>query len=179
MGDPQNADNELRILEAAKLGGASDFIKKLPNGFDTVLERRLNMAVGGRKGEALYEDLVQLELVKASGKGGLSGGQMQRLALSRTFMRSREEITLCLYDEPSAALDPQAEYDLFQRLRVLKGEKTMVFSSHRFGHLTKHADVILYVKGGTVCEAGTHAELLAKGEHYAKLYNIQAQAFQE
>ncbi|KDQ19827.1 hypothetical protein BOTBODRAFT_62228 [Botryobasidium botryosum FD-172 SS1] len=179
MGDPDNADNEMKIHEAASLGGASDFIKKLPSGFQTVMENRLNMSVGGRKGESLYEDLVQLGLVKAPAKGGLSGGQLQRLALSRTFMRSRDEITLCLYDEPSAALDPQAEYDLFQRLRLLKGQKTMVFSSHRFGHLTKHADVILYVKGGTVCEAGTHAELLAKGELYAQLYNVQAQAFQE
>ncbi|KDQ19843.1 hypothetical protein BOTBODRAFT_142532 [Botryobasidium botryosum FD-172 SS1] len=179
MGNPQNADDKLGIIEAAKLGGASDFIEKLPDGFDTVLAQRLDMMVAGQRAEELYEKLVELKLVKPPVKAGLSGGQMQRLALSRTFMRPPEEVTLCLYDEPSAALDPQAEYDLFQRLRALKGEKTMVFSSHRFGHLTKHADIILFMKEGTICEAGTHAELLAKGGHYASLYKIQAQAFQE
>jgi len=179
MGNPHNTDDELRILEAASLGGASDFIKKLPNGFDTVLARDLDMIVFGLKGEELYDQLVGLELLKAPVKSGLSGGQMQRLALSRSFMRPREEVTLCLYDEPSAALDPQAEYDLFQRLRALKGEKTMMFSSHRFGHLTKHADVILCMKEGTIYEAGTHSELLARDGHYASLYNIQAQAFRE
>ncbi|KDQ19844.1 hypothetical protein BOTBODRAFT_152372 [Botryobasidium botryosum FD-172 SS1] len=178
MGNPQNVDDKLGIIEAAKLGGASDFIEKLTDGFDTVLAQDLDMVVVGEGGSELYEKLVEMKLLKAPVKAGLSGGQMQRLALSRTFMRPPEEVTLCLYDEPSAALDPQAEYDLFQRLRALKGKKTMVFSSHRFGHLTKHADIILFMKEGTICEAGTHTELLAKDGHYASLYNIQAQAFQ-
>jgi len=82
-----------------------------------------------------------------SGNRGLSGGQMQRIALSRTFMRSvvseEDSVGLLLFDEPSASLDPSAEHDLFERLRKLRGSKTMVFSSHRFGNLTRHADLIL------------------------------------
>ena len=95
---------------------------------------------------------------------------MQRLAVSRTFMRSvvseDAKVGLLLFDEPSASLDPTAEHgafvpyrrnarrwraslthgvDLFKRLRELRGNKTMVFSSHRFGNLTRHADLILYV----------------------------------
>lgn len=99
---------------------------------------------------------------------GLSGGQMQRLAVARTFMRSSVEqgVGLLLFDEPSASLDPNAEHgrtvsydvrppshwhstcyllDLFSRLRSLRGNKTMIFSTHRFGNLTRHADLILYV----------------------------------
>lgn len=67
---------------------------------------------------------------------------------SRTFMRSvvsEDSVGLLLFDEPSASLDPTAEHDLFERLRKLRGNKTMIFSSHRFGNLTRHADLILYV----------------------------------
>ena len=98
-----------------------------------------------------------------SSNRGLSGGQMQRIALcvsclstasisfnlffrSRTFMRSvvsEDSLGLLLFDEPSASLDPTAEHDLFERLRLLRGSKTMIFSSHRFGNLTRHADLIL------------------------------------
>ena len=97
---------------------------------------------------------------------GLSGGQMQRLAVARTFMRSSSTergVGLLLFDEPSASLDPTAEHgahrvsvsfvllnitrllDLFSRLRELRGNKTMIFSTHRFGNLTRHADLILCV----------------------------------
>lgn len=68
---------------------------------------------------------------------------------ARTFMKSivssESRVGLLLFDEPSAALDPKAEHDLFTRLRELRGNKTMIFSSHRFGKLTRHADLILYV----------------------------------
>ncbi|KDQ19846.1 hypothetical protein BOTBODRAFT_379709 [Botryobasidium botryosum FD-172 SS1] len=177
MGDPQDSHNDLRIREAAKLGGAADFVNSLPESFDTLLDSSTGVYMGGDNPDPLFERIVSSKLLRRSIRTSLSGGQMQRLALSRTFMQPDGDVTLCLYDEPSAALDPQAEYDLFQRLCALKGEKTMVFSSHRFGHLTKHADIILYMKDATVCEAGTHAELLAEDGLYAKLYNIQAQAF--
>ncbi|CEL55404.1 ABC transporter B family member 25, mitochondrial OS=Arabidopsis thaliana GN=ABCB25 PE=1 SV=1 [Rhizoctonia solani AG-1 IB] len=107
----------------------------------------------------------------------LSGGEWQRLALSRNFMRNSSSTRLLCYDEPSASLDPKAEYEIFERLRSLRGEKTMVFVTHRFGHLTKHADLIIYVKDGAVVEQGTHKTLLALGGEYAKMYNIQSQAF--
>lgn len=87
----------------------------------------------------------------------LSGGQWQRLALARLFMRAeRDQVRLVCSDEPSAALDPKAEYDVFQSLRELRGRKTTrIFITHRFGHLTKHADLILCLKKGELVEAGT------------------------
>ncbi|KAG8756280.1 hypothetical protein FRC14_003205 [Serendipita sp. 396] len=110
----------------------------------------------------------------------LSGGQWQRLALARLFMRAqREQVRLVCTDEPSAALDPRAEYDIFQNLRTSQGRKrTRVFITHRFGHLTKHADLILCLKKGRLVECGTHEELMKTGGEYSTLYNIQAQAFQ-
>jgi len=110
----------------------------------------------------------------------LSGGQWQRLALARLFMRAeRECVRLVCTDEPSAALDPKAEFEIFQRLRGLHGRKTTkIFITHRFGHLTKYADFILCLKKGELVEAGTHEELMKTNGEYATLYNIQAQAFQ-
>ncbi|PVF98309.1 P-loop containing nucleoside triphosphate hydrolase protein [Serendipita vermifera] len=110
----------------------------------------------------------------------LSGGQWQRLALARLFMRAdREQVRLICTDEPSAALDPRAEFDVFQSLRTLRGRKTTkIFITHRFGHLTKHADIILCLKKGELVEYGNHDELMKLGGEYATLYNIQAQAFQ-
>ncbi|KAG8788782.1 hypothetical protein FRC16_001316 [Serendipita sp. 398] len=110
----------------------------------------------------------------------LSGGQWQRLALARLFMRAeREQVRLVCTDEPSAALDPKAEYDIFHNLRTSQGGKrTRIFITHRFGHLTKHADLILCLKKGRLVECGTHEELMKTGGEYNSLYNIQAQAFQ-
>ncbi|KAG8808166.1 hypothetical protein FRC17_004076 [Serendipita sp. 399] len=110
----------------------------------------------------------------------LSGGQWQRLALARLFMRAeREQVRLVCTDEPSAALDPKAEYDIFHNLRTSQGRKrTRIFITHRFGHLTKHADLILCLKKGKLVECGTHEELMKTGGEYSSLYNIQAQAFQ-
>ena len=117
---------------------------------------------------------------------------------ARTFMRLfASSIKLVTVDEPSSALDPEAEYQLFANLRKERKGRTMIFVTHRFGHLTKHADLVMYVfapissrlksihdslcysciKEGRVVETGTHAELLSKGGEYAHLYNIQAQAF--
>jgi ABC-type multidrug transport system fused ATPase/permease subunit len=104
------------------------------------------------------------------------------------------KIKLLCVDEPSSALDPKGEHALFERLRESEAGKTMVFVTHRFGHLTKYADLILYVllcnswletditaircmKEGKVAEAGTHKELMDLDGEYAGLYNVQAQAF--
>jgi len=97
---------------------------------------------------------------------------------SRIFMRFRSDKIRCVtVDEPSSALDPQGERELFQRLRASKARKTMIFVTHRFGHLTKHTDQIICMKDGTVAEVGTHEELMSKDGEYKKLYNIQAEAF--
>ncbi|KAH9022644.1 P-loop containing nucleoside triphosphate hydrolase protein [Lactarius pseudohatsudake] len=108
----------------------------------------------------------------------LSGGQMQRLAVARTFMRSstmEQEVGL---HEPSASLDPAAEHDRFSRLRKLRGNKTMIFSTHCFGSLTRHADIILYMNDSAIVEAGTHEELLKhEDSDYGRLWRMQAEAF--
>ena len=171
MGNPRRARDNAAIEEAARLGGASELIARLPDGFDTYLTRPVRdhysglpdetRALFGRKG-------VKGPVGDGTGQE-LSGGQMQRLAVARTFMRSsttEQEVGLLLFDEPSASLDPTAEHgmidiclvsvslfdpesssflDLFSRLRKLRGKKTMIFSTHRFGNLTRHADLILYV----------------------------------
>ncbi|KAF8264168.1 P-loop containing nucleoside triphosphate hydrolase protein [Lactarius quietus] len=186
MGNPRRARDNAAIEEAARLGGASEFIARLSNGLDTYLERPVRNRYSGTPDE--MKKLFGRKAIDGpagysddSGNKELSGGQMQRLAVARTFMRSstmEEEVGLLLFDEPSASLDPTAEHDLFSRLRKLRGNKTMIFSTHRFGNLTRHADLILYMNDSAIVETGTHEELLEhEGSDYGRLWRMQAQAF--
>ncbi|RPD56236.1 HlyB/MsbA family ABC transporter [Lentinus tigrinus ALCF2SS1-7] len=189
LGDPTGGKDEERVREAARLGGAESLIDKLPDGLDTFLERpSVDQLYGPPEGSKTVLgkpfDICAVRDaagIKASSTSELSGGQMQRLAVARTFMRSvvRKDarVALLLFDEPSASLDPAAEHDLFDRLRELRGSKTMVFSSHRFGNLTRHADLILYMDDSGIVESGTHGVLLQNGGEYARLWKLQAQAF--
>jgi hypothetical protein len=214
------------IERAARLGGASEFIAQLPEGLDTYLERPVRDHFSGLPdgttdlfGRKVDNGRLR-RYVDTPTDHGLSGGQMQRLAVARTFMRSSSTergVGLLLFDEPSASLDPTAEHgtisphdfcpsywylscfllDLFSRLRDLRGNKTMIFSTHRFGNLTRHADLILYVSvcflcagltglitcdrymnNSTIIETGTHEALLKnEGSDYARLWRMQAEAF--
>ncbi|KAI0820613.1 P-loop containing nucleoside triphosphate hydrolase protein [Trametes gibbosa] len=189
LGDPAHFQDDDRVRRAAQLGGAEAFIERLPEGFDTYLERPVRDYFSGipEGTTTLFGRSIDYSGVRGAGgmaaRSGptLSGGQMQRLAVSRTFMRSvvseDAKVGLLLFDEPSASLDPTAEHDLFARLRELRGNKTMVFSSHRFGNLTRHADLILYMNDSAIVEAGTHDELLKRQGEYARLWMLQAQAF--
>ncbi|KAH8996475.1 HlyB/MsbA family ABC transporter [Lactarius hatsudake] len=187
LGDPSRAHDDAAVEEAARLGGASELIARLPDGFDTYLERPVRDIYSGIPDgtTTLFGRKVDhgrlRGFIDAPTDHGLSGGQMQRLAVARTFMRSSSTergVGLLLFDEPSASLDPTAEHDLFSRLRELRGSKTMIFSTHRFGNLTRHADLILYMNDSLIVEAGTHEELLQrKGSDYAWLWRMQAQAF--
>ncbi|KIJ59811.1 hypothetical protein HYDPIDRAFT_118060 [Hydnomerulius pinastri MD-312] len=190
LGNPDLAMDEDKIREAARLGGALEFVDKLPEGFDTYLDRPVRDYYSSLPEGTTTLFGRQVDYSRVRGVGGmrstdastLSGGQMQRLAVSRTFMRSlisetESSVGLLLFDEPSAALDPTAEHDLFERLRALRGNKTMIFSSHRFGNLTRHADLILYMDDSEVQEEGTHDGLLKKGGEYARIWGLQAQAF--
>ncbi|KIY65074.1 P-loop containing nucleoside triphosphate hydrolase protein [Cylindrobasidium torrendii FP15055 ss-10] len=179
LGDPEHWNDMARIEEAARLGGADEVVARLPDGFDTYLDSSAHDTYCYMPAETLSR-LRKAGGLKSTESSNLSGGQIQRIALSRTFMRSlspEKPVGLLLFDEPSASLDPVAEHDLFERLRHLRGDKTMIFSSHRFGNLTRHADLILYMDNSVVVEEGTHAELVASGGEYAKIWNIQAQAF--
>ncbi|QRV76605.1 hypothetical protein RhiJN_04620 [Ceratobasidium sp. AG-Ba] len=162
LGRPTSADPHEEVEQAANLGGAYTLIQKLPAKFQTNLKPQsmgYSPSHSGTDGGGPFGSLIS-----AQKPIELSGGEWQRLAL------------LC-YDEPSASLDPKAEQELFERLRELRGEKTMIFVTHRFGYLTKHADLILYMSDGAIIEHGSHEELLGKKGDYAKMYNIQAQAF--
>ena len=118
MGNPHRARDSAAIEEAARLGGASELIARLPNGLDTYLERPVRNEYSGRPKEMkkLFGRKVTdgpLGYLDDISKQELSGGQMQRLAVARTFMRSstmEEEMGLLLFDEPSASLDPTAEH---------------------------------------------------------------------
>ncbi|PPQ90445.1 hypothetical protein CVT25_014963 [Psilocybe cyanescens] len=192
LGDPQHASDLSKIQKAAELGGANDFIDRLPEKYDTYLERPVqdyysdlpegmenpfgHLVDYSRVREAGH--IIGVEGGGSAGNRGLSGGQMQRIAL--TFMRSvasEDSVGLLLFDEPSASLDPTAEHDLFERLRKLRGNKTMIFSSHRFGNLTRHADLILYMNDSVVLEEGTHDQLIHQDGEYARIWMLQAQAF--
>jgi ATP-binding cassette subfamily B protein len=104
----------------------------------------------------------------------LSGGQWQRLALARAFLRDAE---LLILDEPSAGLDAAAEAAVHERLRALRRDRTSLLISHRLGTL-RDADRLVVIESGAVAEAGTHNELVAAGGTYARLFALQARAYQ-
>ena len=138
-----------RITEAARQAGADGFLRGLPRRYATVLSKEFT---GG-------EDL--------------SGGQWQRLALARAFYR---DAPLVILDEPTAALDPEAEEELFRRMRHLFAGRTVLLISHRFSSV-RGADRIYVLDGGTVIEQGTHDELMARRTRYATLFLTQAAGY--
>ncbi|MEI6043835.1 MAG: ATP-binding cassette domain-containing protein, partial [Chloroflexota bacterium] len=142
-------EDEPRIIQAAERGGADTLINDLSEGYDTMLGHWFD------KGHEL------------------SGGQWQKIALSRAFMRNSEVLVL---DEPTAALDAEREYEIFQRFRELTQGKIALLISHRFSTV-RMADRIAVLDGGLVTELGSHQELLALGGTYARLFNLQAEGY--
>ena len=102
----------------------------------------------------------------------LSGGEWQKVALARAFMRDAQILIL---DEPTASLDAQAEYEIFARMKELTADKTALFISHRFSTV-RLADRIMVLEGGAIIEQGMHDELLQAGR-YAELFNLQAASY--
>jgi ATP-binding cassette subfamily B protein len=138
-------DDQTRIAQAAREGGVEDLIGHLPGKYKQMLGRWF-------------------------GGVGLSGGEWQRLALARAFMRKSEILIL---DEPTAAIDAEGEHQLFERFQTLKAGRTAILITHRFSTV-RMADRIVVVDGGKVVEVGTHAELLAKDGLYARMFRLQA-----
>jgi ATP-binding cassette subfamily B protein len=103
----------------------------------------------------------------------LSGGQWQKIALGRAFMRNGDVLVL---DEPTSALDAEREYEIFQRFRDLTDGKMALLISHRFSTV-RMADRIAVLEGGKVIELGSHRELLAIDGTYARLFNLQAEGY--
>jgi ATP-binding cassette subfamily B protein len=149
VGRIERLDEMPAIADAAVKSGASTVIEGLPQGYDTVLGKWFDGGVN------------------------LSGGEWQKVALGRAFMR---EAQILILDEPSAALDAKAEYELFSRLQELAHGRTAIFISHRFSTV-RRADRILVFEYGRLIESGTHDELLALGGRYAELFNLQAASY--
>ncbi|KAF8209316.1 P-loop containing nucleoside triphosphate hydrolase protein [Mycena galopus ATCC 62051] len=179
LGNPAHVRNMDMIRTAARLGGAEEVIAKLGDGFETVLEHPRGVRWGNdvKKGDGT---LLAEALEKMTKEADVSGGERQRLVASRTFMRfTSGAVKLVCVDEPSSNLDPDAEWQLFKNFRQARDGKTMIFVTHRFAHLTKHADVILCMKEGSILETGTHNELMARDGEYCKMFKMQATAFEE
>jgi ATP-binding cassette, subfamily B, bacterial len=149
LGDLARVSDRERIEESAVAGGADDLVRGMSRGFDTPLGRWFNEGAN------------------------LSGGEWQKIVLSRAFMR---DTPLLILDEPTSALDAQAEYDLFERLRDLACGRTTLYISHRFSTV-RQADRILLLDNGKLAEYGTHDELMAADGGYTHLFTSQAAAY--
>lgn len=150
LGSIEHIGDELRVLRAVSRGGAEAVVGTLGKGLDTPLGR-------------WFADGVEL-----------SGGQWQKVALARAFMR--EQADVLVLDEPTAALDAEAEHAVFQRFAELAKGRTTLIISHRFPTV-RMADRILVLGHGQVIEDGDHAQLVARGGTYARLYQLQASGY--
>ncbi|KAK0464132.1 P-loop containing nucleoside triphosphate hydrolase protein [Armillaria novae-zelandiae] len=176
LGYVEKVNDAEMIDRSAEKGGASYCLKKLEWGKETKL-RTDNEAHGSNLPDDPAHPL-QVELEKLQKNIELSGGEKQRIVAARTFMRFETgKVRFVAVDEPTSALDSEGEFALFNNLIQAREGKTMIFVTHRFGHLTKCADLVVCMKDGTIVETGTHEELMARQGEYAKLYNIQASAF--
>ena len=149
-GDERYFEDEERWRSAAVKGRASDFIDTLPAGYQTQLGKWFK---DGRE---------------------LSGGQWQKIALSRAFMRSRADILVL--DEPTAAMDAQAEAEVFEHFRQLARERITILISHRFSTV-RVADQIVVLNNGHIIERGSHEELMQLHGRYAQLFTLQARGY--
>ncbi|OUJ73132.1 ABC transporter ATP-binding protein [Hymenobacter crusticola] len=149
VGRIEEKTNQARIQSAAAQSLADTVVKKLPGGYEQMIGRRF------------------------AGGVDLSGGEWQKIALGRAYMRDAQ---LLILDEPTAALDARAEHEVFQRFADLTAGKTAVLISHRFSTV-RMADRILVIEHGEFVEIGSHAELLARGGRYAELFQLQAAGY--
>jgi ATP-binding cassette subfamily B protein len=150
FGSVEHLQDDLRLARAIDHGGARELVASLSTGLETQLGRWFKEGVD------------------------LSGGQWQKVALARAFMR--DEADILILDEPTAALDAEAEHAVFQRFRALAEGRTTILISHRFPTV-RMADRIVVLEGGAIIEQGTHAELLAAGARYARLFALQAEGY--
>lgn len=144
--------NEKKLTEALQQADIEDRIKNLPEGIHTML------------GRGIYEGAVEF-----------SGGEEQRIMLARALYK---QTPLLVLDEPTAALDPLTESELYERYHQFSKNKTTVFISHRLAS-TRFCDRILLMEHGEVTETGTHEELLKKGQKYAWMFHLQSKYYQQ
>ena len=149
VGQIDAMDDRARVERAARKGMADEVVASLPKGYEQVIGRR-------------FKDGVDL-----------SGGQWQKIAIARAYMRDAQVMIL---DEPTAALDARSEFEVFERFKELSDNKTAVLISHRFSSV-RMADRILVLADGKVEASGTHAQLMAQGGRYAELFELQAAGY--
>jgi len=149
VGRIEYMDDHARIEDAARRAMADEVIAGLPGGYGQLIGRRFKTGVD------------------------LSGGQWQKLAIARAYMRDAQVMIL---DEPTAALDARAEYEVFKRFKELSDDRTAVLISHRFSSV-RMADRILVLADGRVEASGTHEQLMAQGGRYAELFELQAAGY--
>ncbi len=145
-------DNDLAIKQALREAGISQVIERLPQGLETLLGKQLER---GRE---------------------LSGGQWQRMAIARSLIRL-SSAELLIFDEPTAALDPKTEHEIYQIFRTIAAHKITVVVSHRLA-LAKLANRIVVLENGKILEMGTHEELMARGGQYNLMFTRQACSYQ-
>lgn len=141
-----------KVKDCVEKAGLREKVESLPRGYETLLNREV------------YEDAVLL-----------SGGETQRLMLARALYKDGPIVVL---DEPTAALDPLAEADMYRKYHEMTRGKSSVYISHRLAS-TRFCDRIILLDGGSICEEGTHQSLLEAGGKYAKLYGVQSKYYQE
>ncbi|WP_254568047.1 ABC transporter ATP-binding protein [Oscillatoria sp. HE19RPO] len=151
VGDVDSLEDENRWKTAAEKGMAEPFIATLPQGFYTQLGRWFKSGTE------------------------LSGGQWQKIGLSRAFMRIKADILVL--DEPTSAMDAEAEFEIFERFRRLAKDRMVLLISHRFSTV-RMADMIIVLESGKLIESGTHTELMQAEGRYAKLFTLQAAGYQ-
>jgi len=151
VGDVDRLMDEVKWEDASDKGKAKPFIQQLPSGFNTQLGR-------------WFKDGQEL-----------SGGQWQKVALSRAFMRTQADILVL--DEPTSAMDAEAEASIFEHFRNITQNQMVILISHRFSTV-RMADRIVVIANGEITEQGSHQALLDAGGRYAHLFSIQAAGYQ-
>jgi len=149
VGRIEERNDRARIVEAARRSLADEVIRRLPKGYDQVLGKRFKAGID------------------------LSGGEWQKVAIARAYMRDAQ---LLILDEPTAALDARSEFEVFKRFKELSKGRTAVLISHRFSSV-RMADRIVVLLDGAVEAIGTHTELLGQGGRYAELFELQAAGY--
>jgi ATP-binding cassette subfamily B protein len=149
IGRIEDQENMFRVRSAAHKSSAEEVIRKLPKGYEQILGRRFEGGVD------------------------LSGGEWQRMALARAYLRDAQ---LLILDEPTAALDAKSEHEVFERFAELTKGKMALLISHRFSTV-KMADRILVLENGRIAEQGHHDTLLLNKGHYAEMFELQAASY--